>query len=81
MFEGFVVTGEPLLGSDHAAVDVVAHQVFGTFGSVPLNEHGRLRVPGGDDLTGSRGDACSEERKLLSNTSNDIVIKQLTIMG
>lgn len=81
MFEGFVVTGEPLLGSDHAAVDVVAHQAFGTLGSVPLNEHGRLCVPGGNNLTGSRGDACSEERESSFNTSNDIVIKQLTIMG
>lgn len=61
-----MVAGEPLLGSDHTAIDVVAHQVFGVFGSLPLHKHGRLGVPGGDDLTGSRGDAW-RNKNLVKN--------------
>lgn len=72
VFEGFVVTREPLLGSNNAAVDVVSHEVFQMFGRLPLNKHRGLGVSGGDNLTGSRGDACSGEKKLLLNTSNYI---------
>lgn len=73
VFEGFVVTGEPLLGSGHAAVDVVSHEVFGMFGTLPLNKHGRLGVSGGNNLTGSRWDACSRKNKSLLNSSNYII--------
>lgn len=62
MLEGFVVTGKPLFGSDHTSVDVVSHQVFGKFRRLPLQEHRGLGVPAGNNLTGSRGDACSWER-------------------
>lgn len=74
VFEGFVVTREPLLGSDNAAVDVVSHEVFLMFGRVPLNKHRGLGVSGGNNLTRSRGDTCSGEKKLLLKTSNDIFI-------
>lgn len=73
VFEGFVVTGEPLLGSDHTAVDVVSHEVFRMFGSLPLNKHRRLGVSGGNNLTGSRWDACSRKNKSLLNSSNYII--------
>lgn len=73
MFEGLVVAGEPVLGSDRAAVDVVSHEVFLSFGRLPLYEHRRLGVSGGHDLPGSRGDACSRENTLLK--SNRFVIR------
>lgn len=55
--EGFVVAGEPLLRSHHAGVDVISHDVFGVFGRLPLDKDGGLGVPGGNDLTRSRGNA------------------------
>lgn len=61
MLEGFVVAGEPLLGSDHTAIDVVANQVVEMFGRLPLDKNGRLGVPGGDDLARSRRDTCRSE--------------------
>lgn len=58
MLEGFVVAGEPLLGSHHTTINVVANQVVEMFGCLPLDKDRRLGVSGGDDLTRSRRDAC-----------------------
>lgn len=63
LFEGFVVTGKPVLGSNHATIDVVPHQVLQMFGCLPLHKHGRLGVPGCNYLPGSRRDACSQEKQ------------------
>lgn len=38
MLEGFVVAGEPLLGSNHTTIDVVANQVVEMFWRLPLNK-------------------------------------------
>lgn len=43
------------------------------FGTLPLNKHGRLGVSGGNNLTGSRWDACSRKNKSLLNSSNYII--------
>lgn len=53
VLEGFVVAGEPLLGSHHTAVNVVANQVVEMFGRLPLDKDRRLGVSGGDDPTRS----------------------------
>lgn len=63
VFKGFVVTGEPLLGSGHAAVNVVSYEVLVMFWGLPLHKHRRLGVSGSNDLTRSRGDTCSQEKK------------------
>lgn len=81
MFEGFVVAREPLLGSGDAAVDVVPHEVVQMFGNLPLHKHRRLGVSGGDDLTGSRGDACARDKELLLNTRNDVIIKNVYLFS
>lgn len=39
VFERFVVTREPLFGSNNAAVNVISHQVFQMLGSLPLHKH------------------------------------------
>lgn len=38
MLEGFVVAGEPLLGSHHATIDIVANQVVEMFWRLPLDK-------------------------------------------
>lgn len=69
MLEGFVVAGEPALGSGGAAVDVIPHEVFQLLGGVPLHEHRRLGVPGGDHLARGRGDACGREEPIKKTFS------------
>lgn len=58
-----MVTREPVFGSDHTTVNVISHQVFGVFGSLPLHKHRWLWVPGCNDMPRSRRDTCSKEEK------------------
>jgi len=60
--EGLVVAGLPQLGAGGAGVDVVAQQVVGGLGRVPLDEHGGLGVPGGHHLARCRGNTWHTEQ-------------------
>ena len=60
--DGLVVAGLPDVGAGHAAVHIVAQQIFLVLRPVPLHHHRGSGVPGREDAARRRGHRCRDRR-------------------
>lgn len=57
-----VVTREPVLGSDHRGINIVAHEVCGMFWSLPLHKSRLFGISGGNHLSWGRRNTCTNQK-------------------